>query len=141
MTGDLVAPVTVTHYWIDQNALVIQSALLRLLTGDLGALSSLSSYARLGVEAVIYIGLIVFFAFRSYRIERALAFYSFASIFSIIYFGFVTAYLSFPRLFSFVFPVGLSMYSRNRLLVATVAALCVLVDLIAWRAFIVDAFY
>ena len=141
MTGDFFVPLTVTHYWIDQNALLIQSALVRLLTGDLSALPSLSSYARLGVEAVIYIGIIVFFAFRSYRIDRALAFYSFASIFSIICLGFVTAYLSFPRLLSFVFPIGLSMYSRNRLLVATVVALCVLVDLIAWRAFIVDAFY
>jgi hypothetical protein len=141
MTGDFFVSLTVRHDWIDQNALVIQKALLRILTGDLSALSSLSSYARLGVEAGIYIGIIVFFAYRSYRIDRALAFYSFASIFSIVYFGFVTSYLSLPRYLSFIFPLGLSMYSRNRLLVAIVATLFVLVDLISWRAFIVDSFF
>ena len=141
MTGDFFVSVTVRHYWIDQNALLIQTTLLKLLTGNLSALSSLSRYARLGVEAFIYIGIIVFFAYRSSKIDRALAFYSFASIFSIIYFGFVTSYLSLPRYLSFIFPIGLSMYSRNRLLVAIVAALFLLVDLIAWRAFIVDTFF
>jgi len=141
MTEDFFVSVTVRHYWIDQNALLIQSTLLKLLTGDLSALSSLSRYARLGVEAFIYIGIIVFFVYKSIQIDRALAFYSFTSIFSIIYFGFVTSYLSLPRYLSFVFPIGLSMYSRNRLLFAIVAALFLLVDLIAWRAFIVDTFF
>src|SRR5208337_1395739 len=104
----------------------LQASMLQLIRGDLGGISGLIEHGRTIIEGLAFTAFIVFLAYKSWRIEPALGFYSLASIVGIIGFGFVTSPFSMPRYLSFIFPLGLSIYSRNRWLVISAAALFIL---------------
>jgi hypothetical protein len=141
-TGDFFMPLTSFSHFApaDPTVLAIQTSMLQLVTGDLRAVSGLIGYGRTIVEGLAFTAFIVFLAYKSWRIEPALGFYSFASIVGIVGFGFVTSPFSMPRYLSFIFPLGLSIYSRNRWLAIFTAALFIFGSYLAWQAFILDHF-
>jgi len=129
-----------SQFWLDQNALAIQTAFLRLLGGDLGSLSMLAGYSRIIVEGLVFMVFILVLCWRAWGINRALGLYAFSSTLAIASLGFVTSPFSLPRYLVFIFPLGLSLNTRRRPLLAAMIAVFLVLDYLAWWAFLTDRF-
>jgi len=83
---------------------------------------------------------IMFLCWRAWRVDRALGLYAFSSTLAIASLGFVTSPLSLPRHLVFLFPLGLSLYTRRRPLLVTMIAVFLVLNYLAWWAFLTDSF-
>jgi len=79
-------------------------------------------------------------SFRVWKIDRALAYYSLASLLVIVYFGFFPSFGSFPRYLTFIFPIGLALGTRRNWLFYGAVITFLALSLVAWWAFLTDGF-
>jgi hypothetical protein len=144
MTGT-VAFLATRSYWISAGATTFANSVASLLTGHQEAASVLFSFALrylpLTIAALASCLLFVVLSVRAYRVERALGLYNLVCFLAITYFNFIPGFGSFPRLLGFLFPLGLGLHARRFSIVALASALFVLLDYVAWWAFIIDGFH
>lgn len=140
MTG--VLAVVASHvFWIPPQLPAIQGDMLRVAMGQLDAMQGLLPYLGTGLLALSFVLLILFLSYRVLRIDRTLALYTFASFCTIVTLGVWSISIrSFPRLLTFLFPIGLALYSKRPWLRLVVAVTLLVLDYVAWWAFIADGF-
>jgi hypothetical protein len=83
---------------------------------------------------------VLFLAWRDWKIDRALSIYIIASLI-ILGWRLSVVYRSFPRILSFIFPIGLPMHTRKLNLLLALTLIFLIADYIAWLAFLTDGFF
>lgn len=133
--------VALTTYWrIDPTSSSILEALVRIANGDLDGIHVILSNARIIAEGSLFVAIIILLGYRAYKIEQALGIYVLFSTCIIIIYGFLTSPFSFARYFSFLFPIGLPLYSRRKWLVACAIVLFLALEYFLWNAYLTDNF-
>lgn len=128
------------QFWYSEIAEIIRINMLRLIHGDATALPTLFMYAQshlmIGVAALVSITLFIGLCLKIMKIDRALVLYALTTVTAIVYFGFFTAMISFPRYIGFMFPIGLPLHTRRRWLLAGAAIVFAILGYIAWKDFL-----
>jgi len=101
----------------------------------------LQEYFYIAFIALILIALIPFLSYRVWKLDKALGLYSFASTLMIICFGFLTSSASFPRLLSFIFPIGLSLNFKSKFLAVATLISFLMLDYVAWLIFLTTSLF
>jgi Gpi18-like mannosyltransferase len=136
LSGDPFASFTArSRYWADPTAVAIEKSAIELVQGHVWAISALMKYLPIILAGFAFVGFMLFLSYKAWRIENALGLYCFFSIFAICYFAFIPGPFSIPRYVSFLFPVGLPLYSGRGWLLVIVATLLLLLDYGFWAAF------
>jgi len=140
MTGGLV-PSVAWRLWRTENVIKIENSLTELLSGNLNGIYGLLPYSGLIVVSVLFLVVSAFLLTRVWRIDNSLFLYSSLSIAAILVAGAIIAFRSFPRLAAFVFPLGLTLHSRKTRIVALAVFILLILDFLAWRAFLLGSFF
>ena len=93
------------------------------------------------IVSFVSLMLVVVLAIRVANIDQALGVYTIMSIGAILYFGLPASFLSFPRYFAFIFPIGLALNTRKTKVLLFILIVLALLDYLAWYAFLTDDFY
>jgi hypothetical protein len=96
---------------------------------------------RILIVSLVSLMLVAFLAIRVTKIDRALGVYSVVSIGAILYFALSASFISFPRYFAFIFPIGFALNSTKKMALLSSLVLLALLDYLAWYAFLTDHFY
>lgn len=131
-------------FWQTLTATRVSENITRLVQGDLTAAGMLLPYAGLALLIVVSLGFTVVLTYLVSRIDKALALYVFTSICAIALIAglrYPVAYRSIPRFLFFLFPIGLSLQSGRRWLLTITIGVLLILDYIAWLAFLTDGFY
>src|SRR5208337_4339463 len=128
------------EFWNTAKAQAVKLAIQQLAGGDLSSVAVLFPYRGLILAIITILVIVVFLGWRNWKIDKALSIYLLAST-AILGATLSVAYRSFPRILSFLFPVGLPLHTRNMKLLAILAGIFLVLDYIAWLAFLTDGFY
>ena len=115
-------------------------SLAGVITGNLSAANFLIANSRIIVEGLLFIAFILFLGFGAYKIDPALGLYVLLGVCVIIPYGFLTSPFSFPRYLTFLFPIGLPLYTRRRWLIVCLIVVFLVLNYLAWNAYITDSF-
>jgi hypothetical protein len=115
-------------------------SLASLIEGNLGGVNFLISNSRIIAEGLLFVAFIVFLGIRAFKIEPALGLYVLISTCIIIAYGFLTSPFSFPRYLTFLFPIGLPLYTRKRWLIVCLVGVFLVLNYLAWNAYLTDSF-
>jgi Gpi18-like mannosyltransferase len=140
-TGDPFMLLSARLYWKTDKIQAIKTAFLQLLQGKTSLFFMLQEYFYIGLIGLFFIGLTLFLSYRVWKINRALGLYGFTSILAIICFGFSTSYVSFPRLISFIFPIGLGLNFKNSFFTIMILISFIILDYAAWLFFLTTSFF
>lgn len=110
----------------------IEKNVIQLATGNLAALKPLLPFWPVVAVSFAFVLFIVLLSYRTWIIDRALGLYVVLSVVIISVFGIFPAVRSFPRFFSFLFPIGLSLYTKTRLAQVIVIVLLLVLDYLVW---------
>jgi len=110
----------------------IEKNVVQLATGNLAALKPLLRFWPVVAVSFAFVAFIVFLSYRTWIIDRALGLYVVLSVVIISVFGIFPAVRSFPRFFSFLFPIGLGLYTKTRLTRATAIVVLLVLDYLVW---------
>ena len=142
MTGKLlVSRTALTTNW-ETNPLPrgILLSLVGLIEGNLGSVTFLIRNFRIIAEGLLFVAFIVFLGIKAFKIEPALGLYVLISTCVIIPYGFLTSPFSFPRYLTFLFPIGLPLYTRKRWLIVCLVVVFLVLNYLAWNAYLTDSF-
>ena len=149
MTGTLATMSALGVYWASYPKLILQSAFGQLLRGNLpGAIDATGVFLGL-VElsilrvmmGMIAIVLVVILGYKALKVDRSLGTYVIASVVAISYFGIFPSVGSFPRYLGFLFPIGLMLGIKRKRIALFLLILLLILDYVAWWAFVFDGFY
>jgi len=115
-------------------------SLAGVITGNLSAANFLISNSRIIVEGFLFVAFILFLGFEAYKIDPALGLYVSIAVCVIIPYGFLTSPFSFPRYLTFLFPIGLPLYTRRRWLIVGLVVVFLVLNYLAWNAYLTDSF-
>jgi hypothetical protein len=140
-TGDLLAPLDARSRMADPTPIAIMRAVSDIMKGHLGSIMVLVHYwwvFILGIPALLFV---LVLAKRALLIDRSLGLYTFISILAIFIFGFsVTSTTSFLRYFTFLFPIGLPLYTQRRWLLTIMISTFLLLNYLMWLGFLVGGY-
>jgi len=111
-----------------------------VITGNLSAGNFLMANSRIILEGSLFIAFILFLGYRAYKIDPALGLYVLIAVCVIIPYGYFTSPFSFPRYLTFLFPIGLPLYTRNRWLIVCLVGVFLILNYLAWNAYLTDSF-
>ena len=133
-------PMIAAHsYWVTGTVASILNDIGSVMRGDFSKVGLLLPYAWTGILASIALGATTYLGYLVARIDKGLGFYVLLSTLSLFTVGGV-AIRSLPRYLAFLFPIGLGLKCRKSWLPLIVPVLLVL-DYVAWLAFLTDGFY
>jgi len=139
-TGVWLPSYTAQAFWNTPHAQAVRLAIQRLATGNLSSVPVLFPYRWLIAAIIATVAIVLLLGWRNWKIDRALSIYLFAS--TIILASTLSfAYRSFPRILSFIFPVGLPLHTRKLNLLVAMFLVFLVLDYIAWLAFLTGGFY
>ena len=139
-TGVWLPSLVAGKYWNTPEAQAVRLALQQLVMGNLSSVGVLLPYRWLIVAIVAILGIALFLAWRDWKIDEALSIYLLASM--MILGSMPSAvYRSFPRILSIIFPVGLPMHTRKLNVLVALTLIFLMLDYVAWLAFLTDGFY
>ena len=127
-------------FWRTTQTQAVRNAISSFLQGNVNSAGILFPYVWLIFAIVAILGIVLFLGWRNWWIDRALSMYLLVSTF-LLAISTGVAYRSFPRILSFLFPIGLPFHSRNMRLLVLIFLLFLALDYVAWLAFLVDGFY
>ncbi len=139
VTGVWLPTLAAGAFWNTPKTQALKLAILQLAQGNLSSIGVFLPYSWLILTVIAIIVLVLFFAWRVWKIDKALSLYLLAPI--LITSTTAVAYRSFPRILSFFFPVGLPLHTRNLKLLVFLALLFLVLDYFAWLAFLTGGFY
>jgi len=139
-TGVWFPSLAAQEYWNTPKAQAVRLAIQKLVTGNLSSVQVLFPYRWLIVAIIATFAIVAFVAWRTWKIDRALSMYLIATT-VILASTFSVAYRSFPRILSFIFPVGLPMHTKKLILLGALVLVFMTLDYVAWLAFLTDGFY
>ena len=139
-TGVWLPSYTADTFWNTPHAQAVRLAIQRLASGNLSSLEILFPYRWLIAATMAAVAIVLLLAWRNWKIDRALCVYLSGSTI-ILASTLSVAYRSFPRILSFIFPAGLPLHTRKLNLLVVTIILFLLLDYIAWLAFLTDGFY
>ena len=128
------------EYWNTPKAQAVRLAILKLIAGNATSVDILIPYRWLIVAIIATFAIVAFVAWRTWKIDRALSMYLIATT-VILASTFSVAYRSFPRILSFIFPIGLPLHTRKASLLVLLGLAFLILDYVAWLAFLTDGFY
>jgi Gpi18-like mannosyltransferase len=140
MTGVWLPTRAAGAFWNTPKAKAVKLAIQQLAQGNLSSVGILLPYSWLILTIITIIVIVLFLAWRVWKIDKALSVYLLAATL-IISLPLSLAFRSFPRILSFFFPVGLPLHTRNLKLLVFLALLFLVLDYVAWLAFLTDGFY
>lgn len=115
-------------------------SLAGVITGNLSAGNFLMANSRIILEGSLFIAFILFLGYRAYKIDSVLGLYVLVAVCVIIPYGFLTSPFSFPRYLTFLFPIGLPLYTRKRWLIVCLVCVFLILNYLAWNAYLTDSF-
>jgi hypothetical protein len=131
-------------FWNSQNALIFRNALIEFVRGSFDQfpvlLSFLWKYLFIALGALISVLCFALLAIRVWKMDRALGYYSLASLLVIVWFGFFPSFGSFPRYLAFIFPIALALGTRRNSPFYCAAVAFLALSLVVWWAFLTDGF-
>ena len=110
----------------------IEKDVIQLASGSLAALKPLLRFWPVVAVSSTFVVFIVILCYRTWITDRALGLYVALSVVIISVFGIFPAVRSFPRYFSFLFPIGLGLYAKMRLVRVTAILLLLVLDFLLW---------
>lgn len=140
MTGVWLPTRAAGAFWNTPKAQAVKLAIRQFAQGNLISVGILLPYSWLILTIITIIVLVLFLTWRVWRIDKALSVYL-LSITLIISSLISVALRSSPRILSFFFPVGLPLHTRNLKLLVFLVLLFLILDYVAWLAFLTDGFY
>lgn len=140
VTGDFFILLSVRSYWETESTRRLGIGLSQLFHGEARVFSTLRPFLWGILMGAAFMGFILFLSYRAWRLDKALGLYNFTSILAITYFGVPTSCISFPRLLSFLFPIGLGLNLKKSFFIAAVICFLML-DYIGWLAFLTGTFH
>jgi hypothetical protein len=142
MTGiPLVSRTALTTDWrINPLPRDILLSLASVITGNMSAVNFLVSNSPIIVGGSIFIAFILFLGYGAYKIDPALGLYVLISVCLIVSYGFLTSPFSFPRYLTFLFPIGLPLYTKKRWLIVCLVGVFLVLNYLAWNAYLTDSF-
>jgi hypothetical protein len=149
VTGSLAVMSALHTYWPSEPLLMVQTVVFQFFHGNLRSVISAADAVIAYLYADLFrvliglasIALVAFLGYKVLKIDQSLGAYVVASLIVISYFGVFQSLGSFPRYLGFLFPVGLVLGTKRRLLLLFALAILILLDYVAWWAFIADHFY
>jgi hypothetical protein len=128
------------RFWMTPKAEAVIIAIDQLAKGNFGSISVLAPYFWLILAVLASLAVVLFLARQNWRIDKALSVYVLGAT---LILGATSrvGYRSFPRVLSFLFPIGLPFHSRRVTLLIIVFLAFLILDYIAWLAFLTDGFY
>ena len=141
-TGSLLAyRAALISYWRpNATAVAIVTTFLRILTGHMDAVNALAGYAGIIAVGSTYLACILLLGYGAYRIEQGLGLYVVISTCAIVAYGFLTSPISLFRYLSFLFPIGLPLFTKRRSIVVLAIVVFIVVDCYTWILFFTDSF-
>jgi len=139
-TGVWLPSLAAGHFWHTPKVHAVRQAIQQLVTGNFNSVDVLLPYWWLILTIIAILAIVLFLVWRDWKIDRALSIYLLASV-MILGWSLSALYRSFPRVLSFIFPVGLPLHSRKLNLLVALAIIFLALDYIAWLAFLTDGFY
>lgn len=127
-------------FWVTANTRTVNLAIRELVLGNLSSARILLPYFWLIVAIFAIMVLVLFLAWRVWKIDEALSIYLLGATL-VMSLSTTIGFRSFPRILSFFFPLGLPLCTRNWKLLAFLALLFLVLDYVAWLAFLTDGFY
>lgn len=140
LTGVSFPSLAAGKFWNTPNVQAIKLAIQQLAGGNLSSVGVLLPYGWLIVSILGILAVVFLLAWRNLKIDRALSVYLVASTL-ILGATLSIAYRSFPRILSFFFPVGLPLHTDRVSLLVALTLIFLVLDYIAWFAFLTDGFY
>jgi hypothetical protein len=140
ITGDMLVLLDARSQWETERTRFVWAEFSKLIRGETSVISTLRPYLFAGIAGLGFIALILSLSYGAWRLDRALGLYCFASTLAIICFGISTSYVSIPRFLSFLFPLGLGLNFKNRLLFVAILICFLALDYVAWLAFLTSNF-
>ena len=132
-------------FWNSQNSIIFRNGLIELVQGRLNSLPVLLpflwKYFPIALAALISVLLFALLLLRMWKMDRALGYYSLASLLVIVYFGFFPSFGSFPRYLAFIFPIALALSTRRNWLFYGAVTTFLALSFVAWWAFLTDGFF
>jgi hypothetical protein len=125
-------PMLSAQSFFNPTDLTIEKNVIQLASGNLAALKPLLRFWPVVAVSFAFIAFIVFLSYRTWIIDRALGLYVVLSVVIISVFGIFPAVRSFPRFFSFLFPIGLGLYMKTRLTQVIAIVLLLVLDYLLW---------
>ncbi|MEM2680952.1 MAG: mannosyltransferase family protein [Candidatus Bathyarchaeia archaeon] len=123
-------------YWRTDKIQALENALNALFHGDTYGFFMLQKYFYIAFGGLLFIILILFLSYRAWKLNNSLGLYSFLSTLTITCFGYSTSFISFPRILSFLFPIGLSLNFKNRFITAIALISFLMLSYVCWLAFL-----
>jgi len=125
-------PMLSAQSFFNPTDLTIEKNVNQLVSGNLAALKPLLRFWPVVAMSFAFVLFIAFLSYRTWIIDRALGLYVALSVVIISVFGTFPAVRSFPRFFSFLFPIGLCLYTKTRLALVTAIVLLLVIDYLLW---------
>ena len=149
MTGSFATVSALGTFWTSYPRLVFQSIFDQFfrgnLSGSIGAIQAFLGLVQVNIVRVtmgiISIVLVAFLGYKVLKTDRSLGAYVIVSVVAVSYFGIFPSIGSFPRYLGFLFPIGLVFGMKRKWPVWAVLLVLIMLDYIAWWAFIHDGFY
>ena len=139
-TGDLLAPLDARSRMVDPTPVAIMTSLSDIMKGHLVSFAVLAHFWWLFIAGIPFLLFVLVLAHRAFRLDQGLGLYTFISMLAIFIFGFsVAPPTSFLRFFTFLFPVGLPLYTKRWLLIVMVSVFLVL-NYLMWLGFLVGGY-
>jgi len=114
----------------------IENNVIQLAMGNVAALKPLLVFWPVVTVSLTFTLFIIFLCYRVWTINRALGWYLFVSVAAISVVGIFPSVRSFPRFFSFLFPIGLSLHTEIRWIRVCTAFVFLVVDYVLWYGFL-----
>jgi hypothetical protein len=97
-------------------------------------------YLPIAIGALISLMVFVILFYKVLKIDRALGVFCFSYAVALFAFGFPATFGSFPRFLGVLFPIGLPMYTHRLTLRVVIIIGLLILDYLAWLAFLKDGF-
>jgi hypothetical protein len=141
VTGVWLPTLAAERFWeVLPNVQIVRQAVLQLTSGNLSSASVLLVYWKPIAIIIAVLVLVFFLAWRDWKIDRALSIYLLGSVL-ILASASLPGLRSFPRILSFFFPVGIGLHTRGLILFFALTLTFLVLDCVAWLAFLTDGFY
>jgi hypothetical protein len=92
----------------------------------------------MGMLAIV---LVIGLGYKTLRLDHSLGVYVIVSVVVVSYFGIFPSIGSFPRYLGFLFPIGFTLISRRKRVTLLALTMLLILDYVAWWAFVFDGFY
>lgn len=125
-------PMLKAQFYFNPVDTTIEKNVIQLASGNLAALKPLLRFWPVVAVSLVFVLFVILLSYRGWVIDRALGLYVVISVVIISVFGIFPAVRSFPRFFSFLFPIGLGLYTEMRLARVIALVLFLILDYLLW---------